>query len=335
MSKILDVQFTPSNVIKNSTELVINAPQKSPNARIYSKNTISLESYTLTTGVQKTLKCIPFNPANNEYIKLSNNITIKKDTPAISICFWVYVNASLGSNTAIFDFSHKEPDGKYSNRIAAKTNAKEGKIAFTINNSSVLVPIPPQKWTHFCWSLKSDTANRNFEHWKITVNGEKDSAIKIENKVAFDKSLVLNNNLIGKSESEPELSGFDGKLTGITIYDRDIDANLDIYNDDPTIKHLMFPPSDAEGFVGMVGGADTYHNNLYDSGGVDVVGAADSDGLTSGLGAVASGNHQNNLYDFPAFPAATPNHFYPSIDYENMGLGIIFICMTIVIYKYF
>jgi len=157
------------------------------------------------------------------------------------------------------------------------------------------------------------------------VNGEKDSAISMENKVAFNKSLDLDNNLIGKSDSEPELSTFNGKLTGITIYDKEIDANLDIHiNEDPTAKYL----ANSEGFVGE----DTYHNNLYDSGGIatDFKETA-SDGLMDGLRVSASGDKENNLYDQPT----TPTHFHPSIDYENMGLGIFFICMTIIIYRYF
>jgi hypothetical protein len=242
------------------------------------------------------------------------------------------LNDSLGSNNAIFDFTNKGNNTKYyNNRIAVKTKAKENKIAFMVNNSTVLVSISPQKWTHFCWCLKSDETNQNFEHWKITVNGEKDSAISMENKVAFNKSLELNNNLIGKSDSESELSTFNGKLTGITIYDKEIDANLDIHiDDDPTAKYL----ANSEGFVGMVG-EDTYHNNLYDSGGIamdfaETVSDVD-DGLMDGLCVSASGDNENNLYDLHT----TPIHFYPSIDYENMGLGIFFICMTIIIYRYF
>jgi hypothetical protein len=317
-------------VIKNSTELLINAPKDAAHAHIYSDDMITMESYTLTTGVQKTLKCIPFNPTKKEYIKLSNSIRI--NTPEISICFWIYLNDSLGSNNAIFDFTNKGNNTKYyNNRIAVKTKAKENKIAFMVNNSTVLVSISPQKWTHFCWCLKSDETNQNFEHWKITVNGEKDSAISMENKVAFNKSLELNNNLIGKSDSESELSTFNGKLTGITIYDKEIDANLDIHiDDDPTAKYL----ANSEGFVGMVG-EDTYHNNLYDSGGIamdfaETVSDVD-DGLMDGLCVSASGDNENNLYDLQT----TPTHFYPSIDYENMGLGIFFICMTIIIYRYF
>ena len=326
--KILDVQFTSSNVIKNSTELLLNAPKDAPNAHIYSDDMITMESYTLTTGVQKTLKCIPFNPTKKEYIKLSNSIRI--NTPEISICFWIYLNDdSLGSNNAIFDFTHKGNNAKCTNRIAVKTKSKENKIAFMVNSSTVLVSISPQKWTHFCWCLKSDETNQNFEHWKITVNGEKDSAISMENKVSFDKSLYLNNNLIGKSDSESELSTFNGKLTGITIYDKEIDANLDIHiDDDPTAKYMA--NSVSEGFVGM--GEDTYHNNLYDSGGIAMdLGKTVSDvrdGLMDGL---FPGDNGNNLYDLPP----TPTHFYPSIDYENMGLGIFFICMTIIIYRYF
>ena len=343
MNKILDIQFTSSNIVKNSTELKLNTPLNSPNAHIYSKSMIGLESHTLTKNVQKTLTCISFDQENKEYIRLSNDITIK--TPDISICFWIYMNDTLGSNTAILDFTHKDKDGKFSNKIIIKkitTKDRENKIVFMVNNTSVLLSVIPKKWTHYCWVLKSDSTNNNFTNWKITVNGNDDSASSFSNKVFFDKTVVLNNNLIGKSDSEPALLGFDGKLTGITIYDAAIDPNLDIYNDDPTVKYMMFSP--AEGFVssissGVGGVGDTYNNNLYDDGmggDVSMTDFMDSISRNDNIEDVGGMDGENNMIRPTAIYQQLSNNLdFGYVEYENMGLGIFFICMTIIIYKYF
>jgi hypothetical protein len=344
LKRILDIQYTSSNIVKNSKELKINAPENSPNAAIHSTQTITTETNTLTKDVVKILDGLIFNEAHMEYIKLANDIAIK--TPAISICFWVYIKYDLGSNNAIIDFAHKDDNGKFSNKIAVKTGEKgKDKIIFMINNTTVLVDSISEKWMHYCWTL--DSKSGGLADWKIIVNGNTDSGLSFSNKTYLNKDVVLNNNLIGKSESDPSLLGFNGKMAGITIYEGVINPNLDIYSHDPTIKYIMMSNKSEEGFrnnivggisgiddIGYVTGTNSSQYDLYDNG--MVVDSPDTEILMDvpslpPSSISISGNYANVMEVSELVPVQKGVQY----EYENVGLGIFFICITIVLYKYF
>ena len=337
-TKIIDIDFASSNIVNNSTELIISSPDSVPNANIYSQSMISMETNTLTRNVAVTLNCLSFNASKKEYIKLQNELTI---TSNITVCLWVFIkNEALGLNNAILDFSHKDSTGKFSNILAVKTD-QNGNIAFIVNNSFVFFKCNLDQWTHYCWTLKQDKTDQKLADWKITTNGKPETSQSFK-KLYLDRGVVLNNNLIGKSESDTSLLHFNGKLGGITIYGGILNnSNLDIYRNDPTIKYLQSMEDELDEIYGKekfqngggTGGCDinTFTYDLYDKNAYTM----DKDKLT---------NTTNEILEQTFAPLnkvsfcdndSNIQMYKPKINYENTGLGILFICITIIIYKYF
>jgi hypothetical protein len=300
---------------------------------------ISMETNTLTRNVAVTLNCLSFNASKKEYIKLQNELTI---TSNITVCLWVFIkNEALGLNNAILDFSHKDSTGKFSNILAIKTD-QNGNIAFIVNNSFVFFKCNLDQWTHYCWTLKQDKTDQKLADWKITTNGKPETSQSFK-KLYLDRGVVLNNNLIGKSESDTSLLHFNGKLGGITIYGGILNnSNLDIYRNDPTIKYLQSMEDELDEIYGKekfqnggggIGDIHTFTYDLYDKN-------------TYIMDINPTTKKTNSLYDLEQIFIPTQNiktnpvEFTPTVftqenNYENTGLGILFICITIIIYKYF
>jgi hypothetical protein len=348
-TKIIDIDFASSKIVNNSTELIISSPDSVPNANIYSQSMISMETNTLTRNVAVTLNCLSFNASKKEYIKLQNDLTI---TSNITVCLWVFIkNEALGLNNAILDFSHKDSTGKFSNILAVKTD-QNGNIAFIVNNSFVFLKCNLDQWTHYCWTMKQDKTDQKLADWKITTNGKPETSQSFK-KLYLDRGVVLNNNLIGKSESDTSLLHFNGKLGGITIYGGILNnSNLDIYRNDPTIKYLQSMEDELD---------EIYGKEKFQNGGAGGEGGEEGggEGRIRDINTFTYVLYDKNTYmmdkDTPTnttndileqtFPPLKKVSFYdndsniqmykPEINYENTGLGILFICITIIIYKYF
>jgi len=332
-SKIIDIDFASNNIVNNSTELIISTPDNVQNATIYSQSMVSMESNTLTRNVAVTLNCLNFDASKKEYIKLKNDLKIPSN---ITICFWVYIkNDSLALNNSILDFSYKNSKGQFSNVLAVKTD-KNRNIVFIVNNSYVFLKCNLDQWTHYTWTLSQNKSNPNLADWNISTNGKMEP--QVFKKLYLNTGLVLNNNLIGKSESDKSLLYFNGKLGGITIYNGILsNSNLDIYRDDPTIKYLQPMVDELYELYGKesfqnINSVNTFKYDLYDNNTylMDIETTNQTNNILDKIITTHNGNTGNINTNPPPIPVFTQDN-----NYENTGLGILFICITIIIYKYF
>jgi hypothetical protein len=318
-------------IVSNSTALKIAIPANAKNGTIHSDAAISMSSYTLKQDFTKTLNSLEFNASKEEYVDVNmtsdkSNIAVK--TPAFSLCMWVLIKTEKGSNSAIFEYFYDDGKGGAKNVLAVKTGGDAGILVFAINNTSVSMNITNNKWFHLCWTLEKVDAGNNLADWKIYINGK--SAISLSNKVYLDKGLANNRILLGKGHNGSGTNYFNGNLAEITLYDSVIDPKLDIYQDDPTIKHII-NAGGAEGFESGFGGKGVYDYGLnrYLGVGED---AGESYRVIEDVGdrgfPIVSGG---KLVAASASAAAAP----PPPNYENLGLGIFFIILSVVIYRYF
>ena len=337
--KILYIKFDSQSVVKNSQELKIAVPANATNGTIHSDTMISLETYTIKQDITKTLNSLIFNASKQEYIDIPNNVGIT--TPAFSLCLWIYLKTEGGKNSAIFEYFHDDGNGGFHNKLVIKTN-ESGKLVLAINNKSASMTIINDKWFHLCWTVDEVDQTNHLADWKIYVNGKKDSATILSNQPSLDKTITNNRILLGKGDSNvvgSALNYFNGSLAEITLYDTVIDPILEIYSDDPTIKYLMNgnANSKTEGFE-TCGGFDY---ELYKYGdGVPM----EEDTMDVGVSnRFIMGRDTRNTPEY--YPVILPDinfgdhGLYPFAhapnNYENLGLGIFFIFMSVVIYKYF
>jgi hypothetical protein len=130
-------------------------------------------------------------------------------------------------------------------------------------------------------------------------------------------------------------------LGGITIYGGILNnSNLDIYRNDPTIKYLQPMEEQLDEIYGKENFQNrsyinTFKFDLYDkntySNGIDPP-TTTIDGLDQII------THKENIFPiFTHVPLETYDNVWGTNEnnYENTGLGILFIFITMIIYKYF
>jgi hypothetical protein len=328
MGKLLNLKFDPSHIIKNSQELKLVVPTSAKNGSIHSDTMISMESYTLSQGFTKTLDSLAFNPGKEEYIVIQNNIGVTSH--AFSLCMWILAKSDRGTNGAIFDYYYETAASggpKVSNQLVIKTGDEAGKLVLAINNTSITTNITKDKWFHLCWIVEhvAGGVRENLAKWTICINGKMDNAIELSNKVYLDTTITNNRILLGKGSTGGIASAanyFNGSLAEITLYDQVIDPTLDIYSEDPTVKYIIgssLNTAKAEGFK-------NYDYGVYTYGGVgDMVGGDEGDESVD----------RPLVLNLASSPTRLLHPGPPTTNYENMGLGIFFIILSVVIYKYF
>jgi hypothetical protein len=262
---------------------------------------------------------------------------------------WVLIKTEKGSNNALFEYFYDDGKGGAKNVLAVKTGDEAGTLVFAINNTSVSMNITNNKWFHLCWTLEKVDAGSNLANWKIYINGK--SAISLSNKVYLDKSIANNRILLGKGDNGSATKYFNGNLAEISLYDIAIDPKLDIYQDDPTIKYIINAGcgggvGGAEGFESGFGCKDVYDyglNRYVDSGMGLGLGPGGDGGVSyrviEDVGdrgfPIVSGDMARTSASASASTSASTSTVPPPPNYENLGLGIFFIILSVVIYRYF
>jgi len=352
MGKILYISFNSENIKRNSKKVKLVIPEKASDGEIHSESTIVLGSYTISKDITKTLNAMEFNAGKQEYIEIKdNNVQITGTT--LSLCMWIYVKTESGVRNGIFEHYRNDEKGNITNRIGIKTGDTADKLVMFINNSSATINITNDKWFHLCWTLEV-TDNNGLADWKIYINGKKDGVITFAKSVYLNRDIKNNRMLLGKNSGNG-LNYFNGNLAEITMYDKIIDPLIDIYSDDPTIKHLMNPSFKTAGFESGSYDYNLYQYNDSEGGGVgmdlDVNANMDVDNISDVSYRVIGGmvdippDHSKYPKVVTTIDQDTPFSPIPTTivsdmaiydyDYENLGLGIFFIFFSIVIYKYF
>jgi hypothetical protein len=360
MGKKLYIKFNADNIKNSSTEIRPVIPANAKNGTIHAKkpqDTILLGSYTVTPEKSKPvrLNSIEFNAANEEYVDFRNDhigITGSK----LSLCMWLYIpSESASSKNAVLSYFH---DADKTNRVGIHTGDTPTELVLSLNNTFVSIVITNDVWFHLCWTMEEVDTKTGFTDWNIYINGKKDTMITMKEMIFLDTSIVNNRFLLGYDLSNKNgLKYFNGKVAEIVLYDTVIDPILEIYSDDPTVKYLMNATFGAEGFesgvgVGGVGGGGKYDYDLNryndDDGvvnGVDVSNRVFGQEMGVGLGVGLGGAMMDGDTRYPKVaPAPAPaaplqtgvlHPMSQRTNYENLGLGIFFIIVSVVIYKYF
>jgi hypothetical protein len=323
-------------IISNSTALKIAIPPNAKNGTIHSDSTISMSSYTLKQDFTKTLNSLEFKALNEEYVDIPKMSNIAVKTPAFSVCMFLFIKTEKGANNAIFEYFYDDGKGGALNVLSIKTGSEAGTLVFAINNTSVTMNITINKWFHLCWTLEKvkDVYGDGIHlaDWKIYINGK--SAISLSNKVYLDTAVPNNRILLGKGHNGSDTNYLNGYLAEITLYDTAIDPKLDIYQDDPTVKYVinanMGGAGATEGFATMDGdggGFYDYQLNRYEN----------SEEVSN---SVISDVFENKSTSYPVVMGIKRENAVSSLpeiqtNYENLGLGIFFIILSVVIYRYF
>jgi hypothetical protein len=341
MGKKLYIKFNADNIKNSSTEIRPVIPANAKNGTIHAKkpqDTILLGSYTVTPEKSKPvrLNSIEFNAANEEYVDFQNDhigITGSK----LSLCMWLYIpSESASSKNAVLSYFH-DPDK--TNRVGIHTGDTPTELVLSLNNTFVSIVITNDVWFHLCWTMEEVDTRTGFTDWNIYINGKKDTMITMKEMIFLDTSIANNRFLLGYDLSNKNgLKYFNGKVAEIVLYDTVIDPILEIYSDDPTVKYLMNATFETEGFEsGGMYNYDLYrYNDMYD--GLDAPNRVIED-VTVEMGRILSVVVGDAVdvrgestcigipHSLPALPIL-PN-------YENLSLGIFFIILSVVIYKYF
>jgi len=349
MGKKLYINFNPDNVKNSSTEIRPVVPANAKNGTIHAKdpeNVVLLGSYTVTPDKSKPrgvyLNSIEFNAANEEYVDFKNDhIGIKGTT--LSLCMWLYISSEPASKkNAVLSYFH---DADKTNRIGIHTGDNTTELILSINNTLLSIVIMNDVWFHLCWTMEEVDTKTGYTDWNIYINGKKDTVVTMKNMIFLDTSIANDRILLGYDLSNKEgLKYFNGKLAEVVLYDKVIDPVLEIYSDDPTVKYLINQSFGAEGFESGGGGKYNYDLHRYNDAEVSGVGDGDVSNRVIDDGKVDMGQTFSVIVgdvvdvrrksasigippSLPALPIL-PN-------YENLSLGIFFIILSVVIYRYF
>lgn len=339
--KILYIPFKPTNIVKNSTKLKLAIPADTNDGDIYSNTMITLESNSIrTTNITKVLDAIVFNAKNKEYIDISANtkIGIIPTIQIFSLCMWLNIKNENGENNAIFEYFHNDGDKKkIKNKLSIKTGSTSNTLVFAIDNISVIKEkIPNDTWFHLCWILEhvSDEVNFQLGTWTIYINGDKESMNNLSNKLYLNTYLQNDRILLGKS-IDNDINYFNGSIAEISIYDKAIDPILDIYSNDLTVKYLIegFENSSETSNENNIGiDYDLYkYSNKFNN-------EDDPSSYSTTISELSNRDFHITVgkNTIPQQMESDSNEqFHTGINYENMSLGIFFIAMSIVIYRYF